>query len=924
MRCLSNVCHGQMPSWPVTPGRSDGLALLVGHGVNWHAPGWPTFERDQPHAFATREIVSAPTSGDLTLAAGQAPWQAMRGVSLAMLADAALMAGCAAFEVRYLVTPSAVGSSRVQMFLTAKARNWRPAVAQAAVALACTKLPDGFGWATPEQTMGFGSEPPTDHVVVELRRDEEVSFPQWDYIPTEYYYSVLDDPGDGSGWPTFWHTLNEVADIATVSVLFEQTDLDPQERHTLGSIATDLRLFSEPRTDYDFLGNPITYPACANARLALDSWERRLAQLRRPLLARLAVRAPISTAVTLATSLATAVATASGVTGTHPMQYESPGSAADIRQANYSFDWLEILPWGGHGIWTDRSAPNSLRRIPYLFGINEAATLLVLPVPDGQGVAAMPRARRSSYVREDPTGETEPVDKAIRLGVSMHHGEQGKPALLPLSAVNRHVLVVGSPGSGKTTTLLTMLVRLWRNHRIPFLVVESVKTEYRTLLGLPGMEELQIFTLGNESVAPLRLNPLEPPKGVRCEMHQSVVMALLKLALPLVPPQPQILLKALARTYERAGWTDDTTSTDSIQAPTLRDLLVNYSAVFAEIGYAGEAKNIGLAFQVRLESLLQGSRGKLLDTVQSSDFENLAEKPVVLELNEILDPDEKAVLAAFLLDRVRAGAMKRGSSGGELRHVTVIEEAHRLLSKADQGSGDPSSGDQARSAAVRSFCEAIAEMRSFGEGFVLSSQSPSALADAAIANAGSRILHRMESASDRSIMLEDLDAAREVREATAHLQRGEAAARHPEKEEAFLLAVEPEADVYSARMVSDSEVAEHMARHRQDIIHLLPYRLCSPDVCTEGCQAETRRRGRELGQRVTKQAAEIWRAASEGGVDAVSTIADTLAEGASKDVQVGYCGAVHLSTEDVAFRVRPGVDDRASLIEAIRRAARGA
>lgn len=909
-----------MASWSVSAGRSDGLELAVGHSVNWHAPGWPKFERDQPHAFATREVVSVPTCDDLKLAPGQAAWQAMRSVSLSVLADAALMVGCAAFEIRYTVTPSATGSGRVQMFLTSKARDWHHEVAQAAVALACDKLPDGFGWATPERPLQFGSESPTSFLTVELRRDEEVTLPQWDYIPSEYYYSVLDDPGDGSGWPAFWRTLSDVTEPATVSLLFQQTSLDPEERDTLGRVVTDLRLFSEPHTDYDYLGNPINYPACENARFSLQSWESRINQLHRPLLVRLAVRAPITTAVTLATALATAVGTASGISGTHPMYYEPPVEPADIRQANYSFDWMEILPWGGHGIWTDEVAPNSLRRLPYLFGLNEAATLLVLPVPDEQGVAGMPRARHAAYLREETPVGKPAEDAGIRLGASMHRGERSKPALLPLSAINRHVLVVGSPGSGKTTTLLTALAQLWRTHRVPFVVVESVKTEYRSLLGTPGLENLQIITIGNESVAPLRLNPLAPPRGVRCETHQSAVMAQLKMALPLFPPQPQILLKALARTYEASGWEDDTTSTDGIDPPTLRDLLIHYRTVFNEIGYEGEAKNIGLAFQTRLESLLQGSRGKLLDTVQSSDFDSLLAKPVVLELNEVLDADEKAILAAFVLDRVRANARARGSSGGRLRHVTVVEEAHRLLARADQGSGDAASGDQARAAAVRAFCEAIAELRSLGEGFVLSSQSPSALAEAAISNTGTRVLHRMESAADRNVMLDDLDADTELREVAARLRQGEAVTRHAEQDETYLIVVEPDVGVDSGRQVSDAQVAEHMAAHRSQIARLLPYRMCSPDVCVEGCQAAVRRKGREIARRIAKTSGETWVDAQRSGIDAVSTIAGDLAGEAGNDVQVTYCGAVHLSIDEVAFRVRPRIDDRPPLIEAVRRA----
>jgi hypothetical protein len=906
-----------MTNWPVAKDRDSGLELVVGHSVDWHEPGWPTFLEDQPHAYATREIVSAPTVGELSTPANVAAWEAIRGAALGMLANAALMPGCSAFEVRYVAKPGVSGAARIHMFISARARDWQPIVPQTAVAAACNQLPPGFAWSTPENNLGFGVTN-SNQLVLELRRDEEVTIPQWDYVPAEFYYTINDDPGDGSGWPAFWRSLSNTTQPVTVSLLFQRSELHWDERNILGGIISDLALFSEPRTDYDILNNPVTYPACLNAKAALASWQQRIEQLNRPLLARLAVRGEVTSAVSVATALATAIGTTSGHTGSRPMLVDAPQTPADQRQAAFGFDWLEILPWGGHGVWADEAAPNSLRRMPYLFGLNEAAGLLVLPVPDEQGVAGMPLTRRVATQRETVPSSRSP-ENGLRLGSALHHGNAGSPLVLPLAAVNRHALIVGAPGSGKTTTVLSLLVQLWRDHQIPFLVIESVKTEYRSLIGTPDLEDLQIITLGNERLSPLRLNPLEPPPGVRCEVHRSTVMASLKMALPLFPPLPQLLDKALGVAYDKAGWDDDTTTADGLAAPTLRDLLNHFREVFTRIGYRGDAENIGLAFQTRLESLLQGSRGKLLDTVQTSDFVSLLRKPTVIEMNDIQDADERAVLAAFILDRVRAGAKSRGSSGGVLRHVTVIEEAHRLLARASVPSGDNDSGDKQRSDSVRAFCEAIAELRSLGEGFILSSQSPSALADAAVANTGARILHRMESSVDRKIMLDDLDASDLVRQAAARLRKGEAVVRWPELDEVELVQVEPIGEVDSGRYVPNDVVAEHMYEHRRQTSQLLPYQLCSSDVCIVGCLAKTRRWGANSAEAVGEQAGKLWSDAKAARRDAVGPIADLLAEKSGGELQLAYCGAVHLSINGEAFR-QPGTDDRLALIQAMRQA----
>ena len=138
----------------------------------------------------------------------------------------------------------------------------------------------------------------------------------------------------------------------------------------------------------------------------------------------------------------------------------------------------------------------------------------MLPVPDAQGVPGFPRARRvaqrRAYIAPD-------IDDgpSVSLGEILHHGQPAGPLRLPLKAINRHVLTVGAPGSGKTTSVHTLLAELWREHHIPFLALEPAKTEYRSLLKAPGLEQLQVICLGRDDLSPLRLNPLAPPPGVR-------------------------------------------------------------------------------------------------------------------------------------------------------------------------------------------------------------------------------------------------------------------------------------------------------------------------------------------------------------------------------------------------------------------------
>jgi hypothetical protein len=474
-------------------------------------------------------------------------------------------------------------------------------------------------------------------------------------------------------------------------------------------------------------------------------------------------------------------------------------------------------------------------------------------------------------------------------------------------------LVVGSPGSGKTTTVLSLLVELWRTHRVPFAVLESAKTEYRSLLAVPGLEDLRVVTLGREDVSPFRLNPLAPPAGTRCEVHIGSVLAALRLAMPLFPPLPQLLAKALDRTYAQAGWDDDTTSAAGLAPPTLRSLLDSFGIVFDAAGYVGEARDLAAAMRVRLESLLRGSVGRLLDTLQSVDFAVTMETPTVFELDHVSDPEERAVIAAFVLDRIRSAAKARGATGGELRHVTVIEEAHRLLGKNDRSGGESS---DPRADAVRSFIEAIAELRAFGEGFVLSSQLPSELDPSALGNTGIRIIHRLEAAGDRSNMLDDLAASDRDRDLAARLRTGEAVVRLPGWDEAALVRIDPAPGVDSGRNTSDGEVLARMQHVRADVQSLVPYAICSDEVCPGGCSPAIRQRGRTDGRLVGDEAEAIWRTHG-GAASALGEIASLVVGSTGRDLRAAYCACAHVAASAPVLTVR-GKDIRGQLTRALR------
>lgn len=881
-----------------------GSQLLVTQGtaVTWQHAGWPTVRENWAHAFVTHELTAVPGVRELGYDSQAEAALGMRQDVEGLLASLAAHRGNLAAELRYLASPNDGQPTRVRLFLTVRAQASNPGdaatAATAAAASVASAVPSSFTWTAVHPT---AADPPpaAGSWIVEVRREESVALPQV-ARDSDYFYMPYPISGDGSGWPRFLAALAAARDPVWVSLLFTPTVLDPDERTAVDHVLTGLRFHASPRVEHDAFGNPVNVAADGAAAEALTVWERWAAGTDRSFLVRASVIGEKGIARQIANALGGAVSTVRPGSGERrwPVATQSPHLERDLLTAHAGLEWRTVAPWGGNDLWQREDAPHVLRRIPYLLSTTDAASLAILPVPDDQGAEGFPRARRAAARRTALLSEDQVEGEGVRLGHLLHEGQAGPPASLPLSALNRHVLVVGAPGSGKTTSVHTLLYSLWRDHSIPWLAIEPVKTEYRSLIKAPGMDALRIFTLGQEDVAPLRLNPLAPPPGVPREEHMSAVMASFTAALPLDPPLPSLLEEAIDRTYENAGWDYDTTAEDGVAPPTLRAVIPAYEDVVRSHGYSQEIRdNLTAAISARLTTMMRGARGRLLDTMESVDWEPLMQVPVVIELDSIRNPEEKAVLAAFVLDRVRAAAKHRGSTSGELRHVTVFEEAHQLLARIE------GPAESARATAIRAFCDDIAELRALGEGFVVSDQRPSALADAAVANTGTRILHRLESAADRNIVLADLDVGETDAQAAARLTRGEALLRWPDREEAEFVKIEPPAQIDTGAPVSKEQVRE-WARDQTAAVHKLrPYPLCAGKTWSNVCEPATRALGEKAARTARDEAQEIWRQA-DGKPEALDPLAKLLLRETRGDAHAAYCAAVHLSVTTKVLRVR--------------------
>lgn len=405
----------------------------------------------------------------------------------------------------------------------------------------------------------------------------------------------------------------------------------------------------------------------------------------------------------------------------------------------------------------DRREAFLVRRSPGTAEINPSTPLthaeaaVLVRMPDGE----VPGMR----VRPEPLLYCSPrkvKDADLLLG-NVSSGRLESPYLLSSADFTRHLLVCGMTGSGKTVTSKRLLTSL----KVPWLVLEPAKCEYRGLVHSRASSDW-IFTVGDERAAPLRLNPFEVPEGLRVQLHIDHLNVLFRGTFVLFAPMPYILEQALYEVYERRGWNLASGSHPAgpgpAQCPTVREFLAVCDEIATRAGYdARMTADLRASLRVRIGGLLRGVKGATFDTTQSFPIERILAHNTVMELSGLADPEVLAFLVGLLFMRLHEHRLVESlgtqpSERGKLRHVTLIEEAHRLFSKTGEhasGGGDESG---IRSLAVESLSNMLAELRAMGEGIVVVDQSPSKLAPDVLRNTGTKIVHQVVAPDDREAL----------------------------------------------------------------------------------------------------------------------------------------------------------------------------
>ena len=352
------------------------------------------------------------------------------------------------------------------------------------------------------------------------------------------------------------------------------------------------------------------------------------------------------------------------------------------------------------------------------------------------------------------------------------------PVWMDTFRLNRHLFITGLTGAGKSNTVRSILLELARLG-IPFLVIETVKSEYRLLRkelerrykeGTSKFSHLDIFSLSGYGAEKLVLNPFafeiragEEPATALIS-HIDRLKAVFNSSLGMYSSMPYILEEMIYKAYKNAGWNletgknvyfekarkylglDENAEMRNYFLPTLSDLAGLVDEAIKSFFPDKSDYGISLvgALKSRLNSLSRGAKGLLLNQRLSLPMQALLERPCVIELEAFADNDEKAFIMALLLSRIYE--FRSGKLAKELKHVLVIEEAHRLLANPPQ-TGEYSANSRGKSVEV--FSDMLAEIRAYGQGIVIADQIPGKLIPDVIKNTDIKIVHRLMAKEDR-------------------------------------------------------------------------------------------------------------------------------------------------------------------------------
>ena len=382
-----------------------------------------------------------------------------------------------------------------------------------------------------------------------------------------------------------------------------------------------------------------------------------------------------------------------------------------------------------------------------LLSSKELAMLLSLP---HKSVPGFPVVEHVSLAKEVIRNNESLMKREVSLGCIFDLGKAytENRVKLDVKSLTQHVFVTGSTGCGKSETIYK-LINETKQVGTKFLVIEPAKGEYKNVFG-----DVNVFGTNPLIMPLLRINPFSFPTGVHVLEHIDRLTEIFNVCWPMYSAMPAVLKKAMLDAYESCGW-DLRLSVNRLSRgedvyPSFLDLFLSLEKVITESAYSEEVKsNYSGALLTRVESLTNGLNGEIFSVNELSNMV-LFDENCIIDLSRVGSQETKSLIMGILIMRLSEYRMTGANTpNSALKHLTVLEEAHNILKRVSTEQSQEGSNMAGKS--VEMITNAIAEMRTYGEGFVILDQSPTSVDKAAIKNTNTKIVMRLPDEDDRKV-----------------------------------------------------------------------------------------------------------------------------------------------------------------------------
>lgn len=474
---------------------------------------------------------------------------------------------------------------------------------------------------------------------------------------------------------------------------------------------------------------------------------------------------------------------------------------------------------GAVNLWQDRASVTAMREYLKRFTHpvfarqlweNEADSLFYtagtlvsgreLPMHLGlptRSVHGLPIIEHAEFGRNVPD-EAMPDEDKMNLGKIYHMGkEEAAGLLLNRQAMASHTFITGSTGTGKSNAVYHLLDEITKNGQTTFLVVEPAKGEYKNVFG--NCTDVQVFGTNPRETPLLRMNPFAFPENIHILEHIDRLVEIFNACWPMYAAMPAVLKDAIERSYQKVGWDLRNSESEKGVFPTFFDLLDILPGVIEESHYSKDTQSdyVG-ALCTRVKSLTNGIYGSVLCAEDAMSDADMFDQNVIVDLSRVGSMETKSLLMGILVMKLQEYRMCSSGMNSRLRHVTVLEEAHNLLRKTSAEQSQEGANLQGKS--VEMLANAIAEMRTYGEGFIIADQAPGLLDMSVIRNTNTKIILRLPDEEDRKLVGKSAALKEAQIDELSKLPLGVAAVYQNEWPEAVLCKIEaypmPENAVY--------------------------------------------------------------------------------------------------------------------------------